>query len=245
MIKITNLTVSVDQKLVLKSINLEVSPGTVHVLMGRNGSGKSTLAHVLMGHPFYPLSSGTIHFNGNDISHMPIDKRAQEGIFLAFQNPIEIPGVTVFAFLKEAYAAITKKVVSIKEFQQLLFEQMDLLQIDHAFAYRDLNVGFSGGEKKRLELLQLLILRPKLAILDEIDSGLDVDAIKVVGQGLQVACAVNPSMSIILITHYPRLLAHLEPDTVHIMSNGTLIARGDANLAHAIEQRGYDVVEGA
>jgi Fe-S cluster assembly ATP-binding protein len=243
MLSINNLCVSVDQKLILKSVSLSVNEGEIHALMGPNGSGKSTLAYTLMGHPGYSISAGSMQLSGQDIIPLSIDKRAQAGIFLAFQNPLEIPGVTVFTFLKEAYNAVSKKGIPTKEFQQLLFEQMDIAQIDHAFAYRNLNAGFSGGEKKRLELLQLLILKPKLAILDEIDSGLDVDAIKVVAQGLQAARMANGSMSIIIITHYPRLLVHIQPDRVHVMNNGNLIARGAADLAQVIEQRGYDAFQ--
>lgn len=240
MLTIKNLFVSIDQKGILKSINLEMMPGSVHALMGPNGSGKSTLAYALMGHPAYTITAGSIECNGADITHLPIDKRAQAGIFLAFQSPLEIPGVTVFNFLREANAAITKKIISTKEFQQILFEQMDILNIDHAFAYRNLNAGFSGGEKKRLELLQLLVLKPQIAILDELDSGLDVDAIKIVAAGLQAARAANPSMAIIMITHYPRLLNSIHPDFVHIMNHGTIVQTGAAELAHLIEQRGYD-----
>ncbi len=241
MFKITDLSVSIDQKPVLKSINLEIKPGEIHALMGPNGSGKSTLASTILGHPGYRITHGSIQLNDQDITGLSIDKRAHAGIFLAFQNPLEIPGVTVFNFLKEAHYAITKKAVAMKEFQQILFEQMDILSIDHAFAYRDLNAGFSGGEKKRLELLQLLVLKPHFAILDEIDSGLDVDAIKIVAAGLQAARLANPRMSLLIITHYPRLFTTIEPDVVHIIHNGTLIQQGPASLAHTIEQRGYSV----
>jgi Fe-S cluster assembly ATP-binding protein len=243
MLIIKNLCVSIDQKPILKAINFDIKPGEIHALMGPNGSGKSTLAYTLMGHPAYVVSSGSVHLNNQELMGLSIDKRAQAGIFLAFQNPLEIPGVTVFTFLKEAHCAITKKALSPKEFQQLLFEQMDILQIDHAFAYRNLNAGFSGGEKKRLELLQLLVLKPQVAILDEIDSGLDVDAIKIVAQGLQAAREQNSSMSLIIITHYPRLLTFIQPDVVHFLFFGTIIAQGPANLAHTIEQRGYDAIQ--
>ena len=242
MFKVTNLSASVDQKPILKSINLEIQPATIHALMGPNGSGKSTLAYTLMGHPSYAISGGSIELNGHDITHLSIDKRAQAGLFLAFQSPMEIPGVTVLNFLKEAHHAITKKTISAKDFQQLIFEQMDILGMDHAFVYRNLNAGFSGGEKKRLELLQLLVLKPAVAILDEIDSGLDVDAIKIVANGLHKARTANPRMSIIIITHYPRLLTYIQPDLVHIISGGTIIQQGQAPLAYAIEQRGYDAI---
>ena len=241
-LNIRNLAVSIGQKPVLQSIDLEVLPGSVHALMGPNGSGKSTLAYALMGHPAYTIMAGSIEFNGADITALSIDKRAQAGIFLAFQNPLEIPGVTVFNFLKEAHAAIAKKLMPAKEFQQFLFEKMDILNIDHAFAYRNLNAGFSGGEKKRLELLQLLVLKPAVAILDELDSGLDVDAIKIVAAGLHAARIANPTLCIIMITHYPRLLSYIQPDWVHIMHNGTIVQTGAAALAQLIEQRGYDAI---
>lgn len=240
MLKITNLFVSIAEKQVLKDINLHIEPSSVHAIMGPNGSGKSTLAYTLMGHPLYAIISGSIQFKGADISSLSIDKRAQMGIFLAFQNPLEIPGVTVFNFFKEAHAAITKKIIPVKEFQQFLFEQMDILNIDQAFAYRHLNAGFSGGEKKRLELLQLLMLKPQLAILDELDSGLDVDAIKIVAAGLQAARKENPRMSIIMITHYPRLLNYIIPDAVHVIQTGTIMQTGSAHLAQHIEQKGYE-----
>jgi Fe-S cluster assembly ATP-binding protein len=235
--------VLVDQKLIISAMNLEIEPGQIHVLMGPNGSGKSSLAHTLMGHPGYSITQGAIIFEGIDIASLSIDKRAQAGIFLAFQHPIEIPGLTVFNFLKEAYFAITKKMLSVKEFEQLVFEAMDVLHMDHSFAYRSLHTGFSGGEKKRLEVLQLLILKPKIAILDEIDSGLDVDAIKIVAHGLIMAKKTNPELSLILITHYPRLLSYMTPDYVHVMQNGTIVERGGASLAGRIEQEGYHAID--
>jgi Fe-S cluster assembly ATP-binding protein len=235
-----NLCVSVDDKHILNGISLEIAPGSVHCIMGPNGSGKSTFAQAIMGHPDYQITSGALYLNGVDITQLAVDKRAQAGIFLAFQHPYEIPGVTVFNFLKEAHAALTKHMVSVKEFQELLYAKMALLNMDLSFAQRALNCGFSGGEKKRLELLQLLVLCPKVAILDEIDSGLDVDAMKIVAQGLQVARQENPGLSIIIITHYPRLLSYIVPDHMHIMRKGSIIRSGSAALALAIEQRGYD-----
>lgn len=240
MLKITNLSVLVGQKPILNHINLEIEPGSVHVLMGPNGSGKSTLAAALMGHPDYEISQGSIILNGQEITHFALDKRAQAGIFLAFQNPLEIPGLTIFNFIKEAHYATTKKLLSISEFQGFLFEKMDILGMDHAIAYRNVNAGFSGGEKKRLEILQLLMLCPQVAILDEIDSGLDVDAIKIVAQGIQAARRLNPCMSILMITHYPRLLEHIKPDWVHVLGEGTIKHQGPLSLAYEIEQRGYD-----
>jgi len=240
MLKVSNLSVSVDGKPILNSLNFSFEPGSVHVLMGPNGSGKSTLAHTLMGHPQYQITQGAIHLNNNDLTQLAVDKRAQAGLFLAFQHPYEIPGVTVLSFLKEAHHACTKTVLPMKEFQDLLYAKMALLEIDIAFVHRALNCGFSGGEKKRLEILQMLILQPKVAILDEIDSGLDVDAVKIVAHGLQIARRENPYLSIIIITHYPRLLSYIEPDFVHVMHKGTIIDQGSAALAFAIEKRGYD-----
>lgn len=242
MLQIRNLSVSIDEKPIINSLNLSVPAGSVHAIMGLNGSGKSTLAFTLMGHPAYTITQGALALDGQIITDLSVEKRAQTGLFLAFQHPYEIPGVTVYNFLKEAYFAIHKKVVSTKEFQELLYSKMDLLQIDHGFAYRALNHGFSGGEKKRLELLQLLVLAPKLAILDEIDSGLDVDAIKIVAIGLKAARAQNPQMSIIIITHYPRLLSFITPDMVHVMNKGAIIQSGPPSLAFDIETRGYDAI---
>jgi Fe-S cluster assembly ATP-binding protein len=240
MIKISNLSVSIDQQKILHSLDLAIAPGSLHVLMGPNGSGKSTLAYALMGHPNYHVDVGQITFNGELLNDLGPDKRAQKGLFLAFQHPFEIPGVTVFNFIKQSCYALTGQPMPVQEFQKMLEEKMSLLGIDPTFAQRALNCGFSGGEKKRLELLQLLMLAPQVAILDEIDSGLDVDGIKIVAQALALARQENPLMSIIIITHYPRLLSYLEPDAIHVMHKGTLIQSGTKELAHLIEQRGYD-----
>jgi Fe-S cluster assembly ATP-binding protein len=241
---IRNLSVSIDAKPILHEVDLSLAPGSIHVIMGPNGSGKSTLAYALMGHPAYQVTQGSIIFNNQDLTSLPIDKRAQAGLFLAFQHPLEIPGVTVFNFLKEAHHAVIKKLLNAKEFQELLYVKMALLQIDSSFAQRPLNCGFSGGEKKRFELLQLLVLNPKIAILDEIDSGLDVDALKIVAQGLQKARQENPDLCLIVITHYPRMLTHLNVDYVHIMHKGRIIQSGSASLAAMIESRGYDAFNG-
>ncbi len=240
LIKISSLSVSIDQQKILHSLDLAIAPGSLHVLMGPNGSGKSTFAYALMGHPNYQIDAGQITFNGEDLNDLAPDKRAQKGLFLAFQHPFEIPGVTVFNFIKQSCYALTNQPLPVQEFQKTLDEKMGLLGIDKSFAQRALNCGFSGGEKKRLELLQLLMLKPKVAILDEIDSGLDVDGIKIVAQALTVARQEDPDMSIIIITHYPRLLCYLEPDAVHVMQKGTLIKTGTKELAQLIEQRGYD-----
>lgn len=241
-LKVINLSIRIDQKKIVSDLNLEIAHGSIHVIMGTNGSGKSTLAHALMGHPAYTITQGTITINGQDVTTLEADKRAQAGLFLSFQHPYEIPGVTVYNFIKEAYYARFKQSLDSKEFQNLLYKNMDLLGLDLAFAHRSLNYGFSGGEKKKLELLQLLMLSPKVAILDEIDSGLDVDAIKMVAQGLQVARAQNPELALIIITHYPRLLSYITPDVVHIIKNGTIQISGSYQLAQQIELRGYDAI---
>ncbi len=239
MLHINDLSVSVQQTEVIKNLFYAMSPGIVHVLMGPNGSGKSSLAYTLMGHPNYQNTSGTIRFFDTDITHLSPDKRARLGLFLAPQYPCEIPGLTVFNFMKESYYAL-HGVIDVAEFQKLLYEAMDILNIDHAFAYRNVHEGFSGGEKKRCELLQLLVLKPKLAILDEIDSGLDVDALKCVVRAIELVREHNQAMSILLITHYQHLLNYITPDAVHVMHAGNLVRSGDITLAHTIQRQGYE-----
>lgn len=238
-LQIKNLSIAVEDKTIIKNLTLSVEPGTVHALMGPNGSGKSTLAYALMGHPRYEITSGTVLLNNHDLLSMPVDKRAQAGLFLVFQYPHALPGVTVFAFLKEAYDAIHAP-IDVAEFERMLNKVMDTLHIDFSFAYRYLNDGFSGGEKKRFEILQMLILKPTLVIIDEVDSGLDIDALKLVADGINMAKKSNPEMSIILITHYQRILEYLVPDFVHVLCDGELVQSGDASLVTVIEQKGYD-----
>lgn len=228
-----------DQKPILNGLSLEVQPGSVHALMGPNGSGKSTLAHSLLGHPDYEVKSGTMEYKDLNLVDLSIEQRAQQGVFLAFQHPIEIPGVSVFDFLRESHIALTKKTLSVKEFQELLYQKLDMVGLDHSFAYRPLNVGFSGGEKKRLEILQLLLFAPTLAILDEIDSGLDVDAIRIVSHGLNKAREENPNMALIIISHYANLYHYINTDRVHVMGKGKVIQSGGYELALAIQSRGY------
>lgn len=237
---IENISVSVDQKPIVHEFSLHIEPGEFHVLMGPNGSGKSSLAYALMGHPAYTIDRGTVALQGEPIEHLSPDKRAQKGLFLAFQHPSEIPGVTVFNFIKQAYVTRNQATMNHQEFEQRLFEAMDFLRIDRSFAYRGLNCGFSGGEKKRVELLQLLMLNPTIAILDEIDSGLDVDGIKIVAEALHSVRKNNPQMSALIITHYPRLLAYFNPDQVHIIAQGKHIKSGTRLLADEIEHKGYD-----
>jgi Fe-S cluster assembly ATP-binding protein len=208
--------------------------------MGPNGSGKSSLANALMGHPAYTVSAGKIFFDNKDITNSAIHERARQGLFLSFQHPCEIPGVSIASFLREAYTAISRETISPLDFESLLSHRCMQLGIDKAFTNRAVNVGFSGGEKKRFELLQLLLLKPKVAILDEIDSGLDVDSLKVVAQGIAIARQENPDLAILLITHYQRILDYIVPDYVHILCQGRIIQSGDASLARHIEVRGYD-----
>lgn len=240
MLKIENLSVTVLELPILHAVSLAMAPGTTHVIMGPNGSGKSTLAYALMGHPRYAITQGSLTLGDAEFTHMPVHKRAQAGFFLAFQQPLEIPGVSLFSLLKEAYSAHLGKPISVKEFQTVLYEKMALLELEPALAQRAVNEGFSGGEKKRLEILQMLLLNPKVAILDEIDSGLDVDAIKIVARGIQTVRSLNPSLILILITHYPRILQHITADTVHILMNGAIVKSGSSELAHEIERGGYD-----
>lgn len=240
MLHIKNLCVEIAGKQILQNINLAVDPGTIHALMGPNGSGKSTLSLCLMGHPAYTITSGSADLNAHDLNALTPDKRAQAGLFLSFQQPYTLPGVRAHTFLLEAYRAITGTMISVPDFKKLLDTEMERLSIDPAFAYRDVNDGFSGGEKKKFELLQLVLLKPKLAILDEIDSGLDIDALKIVAKGIAYAREQNPTMSIIIITHYHRILQQVIPDYVHIMNSGTLVASGDAQLIQGLDLKGYD-----
>lgn len=240
MIKIENLSVSVDEKSILHNLSIQMAPGTIHVLMGPNGSGKSTLAQTLMGHPRYHVTQGSISLSDREYTAASPDARARAGFFLAFQQPLEIPGVSLFTLLKEAHRAVSQQEMSVKAFQELLQEKMAVLQIEDSFAKRPLNEGCSGGEKKRIEILQMLMLNPQFVILDEIDSGLDVDAVKIVAQGIHKMRELNPSVSLLIITHYPRILQYITPDYVHILMNGTIVKSGDSSLVQRVEQRGYD-----
>jgi len=236
---IKNISVTVENSHVIKQLSLSINPGEIHVIMGPNGCGKSSMAYALMGHPRYLLSKGEITAFGKDITQLSPDKRAKLGMFLAFQYPYEIPGATVFSVLKESYVAITGKLVSMAKFSEILYKNMDLLQIDHDFAFRNLNDGFSGGEKKKFEILQMLVLQPRLVILDEIDSGLDIDSLRIVSQALLHAKKENPQMSFIIITHHLNILKHIRPDFVSIMHNGEIVDSGDFSLAKEIEAKGY------
>lgn len=243
---IRNLHVSIEGKEILKGVNLTVEQGTVHTIMGPNGTGKSTLAYTLMGHPFYEVTGGEALFKGQNILELEPDERSRLGVFLAFQYPVSIPGVTVANFLRTALNARRKaanpedKGMPIPEFRKMLKEKMDLLRMDTSFAGRYLNEGFSGGEKKRAEILQMAALKPEIAILDETDSGLDIDALRIVSDG--VNALRGPELGVLLITHYQRILNYIKPDFVHVMLDGRIVESGGADLALHLEEHGYDWV---
>lgn len=243
-LEIRNLKVNIGDKEILKGVNLVVKQGEVHALMGPNGTGKSTLAYALMGHPNYTVTEGEVWFKGQNILELEPDKRSHLGVFLAFQYPVAIPGVTLANFLRTAINSHRKglnpqdKGISIPEFRKMLKEKMDLLEMDHVFAGRYLNDGFSGGEKKRAEVLQMAALRPEIAIMDETDSGLDIDALRIVSQG--VNALRGPELGILVITHYQRILNYIKPDFVHILLDGRIVETGGAELALRLEEQGYD-----
>ncbi len=243
-LRISGLHCSVDGNEILKGIDLTIEPGKVHALMGPNGSGKSTLAFSLTGHPKYDVTGGSATLNGEDLLALPADKRARAGLFLSFQYPAAIPGVKVPNFLFAARQAERPGELTPAKFRALLLEKMDILGMDPSFLGRYLNDGFSGGEKKRLEMLQMAVLAPKYAILDETDSGLDVDALKDVGESVKGlrGSEEGKNTGFLIITHYPRILQHIEPDVVHVMIDGRIVKTGDAQLAHRIEREGYDVI---
>lgn len=245
MLEIKDLRVSVNDKEILKGINLTVRPGEVHAIMGPNGSGKSTLSSVLAGKEEYEVTSGSILFEGQDLLEMEVDARAHAGVFLAFQYPVEIPGVTNATFLKSAInsvrAARGEAELSPVEVLKMIREKAKMLEIDEKFLKRSLNEGFSGGEKKRNEMLQMALLDPKLGILDETDSGLDIDALKIVSDAVNQLR--DPKRSFIVITHYQRLLNHIVPDFVHVLYEGKIVKSGDKTLALKLEEEGYDWVK--
>ncbi|MCF6182504.1 Fe-S cluster assembly ATPase SufC [Lutibacter sp.] len=242
MLKVTNLHASINDKEILKGINLEINPGEVHAIMGPNGSGKSTLAAVIAGKEEYVVTEGSVTLDGEDLKDLAPEERAHKGIFLSFQYPIEIPGVTVTNFIKTAINETRKanglEELPAKEMLKLIREKSDLLEIDRKFLSRSLNEGFSGGEKKRNEIFQMAMLEPKLAILDETDSGLDIDALKVVAKGVNKL--KNKKNAVVLITHYQRLLDYIVPDFVHVLYNGKIVKSGGKELAHELEKKGYD-----
>jgi Fe-S cluster assembly ATP-binding protein len=245
MLKIENLHVSVADKPILKGINLDIKAGEVHAIMGPNGSGKSTLSHVLSGKSGYEITQGSVTYQDKDLTDMPPEIRAREGIFLAFQYPVEIPGVSNIYLLKAALNAIRKHhgqpEVDAMDFLTLVKHKVKLLEMDEKFLYRAVNEGFSGGEKKRNEILQMAILEPKLCILDETDSGLDIDALKVVADG--VNSLRSPDRAFVMITHYQRLLDYIKPDFVHVLAHGQIVKSGGPELALELEEKGYSWVE--
>ena len=235
---IEDLHVNVEGKEILKGVNLSINRGEVHALMGPNGSGKSTLANALMGHPRYQVTSGRVLLNGEDILPLSADKRARRGMFLAFQYPLEIPGVKVRHFLRMAVKAAKSQEPSVTDFRKQLFDKMAMLEMDRSFAERYLNEGFSGGEKKRNEILQLAMLEPAIAILDETDSGLDIDALRIVSGGINKLA--GPDRAMLLITHYQRILSYVEPHFVHVLFDGRVVRSGGKELALELEAKGYD-----
>src|SRR5437763_1650256 len=238
--QIERLRVAVEGQELLKGVDLTVLPGEVHALMGPNGSGKSTLANSLLGNPDYQVTGGRILFRGDDITSWPTDVRGKSGMFLAFQYPQEIPGVSVINFLRQALSARKGLDLSILELRLAIMEWMKRLDMDPAFGDRYLNEGFSGGEKKRNEILQMAILEPDFAVLDETDSGLDIDALKVVAKGVQEVRTDRPELGVLLITHYQRILSYLQPDRVHVLIDGRIVESGGPELAERLEQEGYE-----
>jgi Fe-S cluster assembly ATP-binding protein len=243
-LEIKNLHVGIEGKEIVKGLNLTINPGEIHAIMGPNGTGKSTLSYALMGHPLYEVTEGEVWFKGQNILELEPDERSRLGIFLAFQYPVAIPGVTVANFLRSAINARRRaenpedKGIPIPEFRKMLKSKMEMLKMDQAFAGRYLNDGFSGGEKKRAEILQMATLQPNIAILDETDSGLDIDALRVVADG--VNALMNNEMGVLVITHYQRLLNYIKPHFVHVMMNGRIVESGGPDLALHLEEHGYD-----
>lgn len=245
-LEIKNLHVSIEDKEILKGLSLTINQGEVHAIMGPNGTGKSTLAYTLMGHPNYTVTAGEVIFKGQNVLELEPDERSRAGIFLAFQYPVAIPGVTVANFLRTAVNARRRAVnpedkgMPIPEFRKMLKEKMSMLKMDQAFAGRYLNDGFSGGEKKRAEILQMATLKPEIAILDETDSGLDIDALRIVAEGVNALS--GPELGVLVITHYQRLLNYIKPQFVHIMLDGRIVESGGPDLALHLEDQGYDWV---
>ena len=237
-LEIHDLHATVEGKAILKGIDLTVSQGEIHALMGPNGSGKSTLANVLMGRPGYVVTQGEVRFRGEDVLALTPDQRAQRGLFLAFQYPTEVPGVSVVNFLRTAYKAVKGEEISALAFRKHMKEKMSLLGVEDSMVQRYVNQGFSGGEKKRNEVLQLAVLEPELAILDETDSGLDIDSLREVATG--VAQLAGPDLGVLIITHYQRILNYITPDRVHVMMAGRIVKTGGPELAHELEQKGYE-----
>ena len=249
-LEIKDLHATIEGKEILKGVDFNVKQGQIHAVMGPNGSGKSTLASTIMGHPKFKVTKGDILFDSTSILTLAPDARARKGLFLAFQYPYEVPGVSLSTFLRQAYNAVKQggkkgdlgqEMLSVLDFRKLLKEKLKLLDMDESFATRYLNEGFSGGEKKRCEILQLAILQPKIAVLDETDSGLDIDSVKIVAEGVNKL--VGPEMGVAIITHYQRILRYIKPDFVHILLDGRMVKSGGPELADALEEKGYDWVK--
>ena len=243
LLKIENLhaVIAEDGTEILRGVDLRIGAGEIHAIMGPNGSGKSTLSKVLSGHPSYEVTEGEVWFRGENLLELEVDERARAGIFLAFQYPVEIPGVSIANFMRTSVQANSPgEEVDIFDFQDALVDRMQLLEMEPVFAERSVNEGFSGGEKKRNEILQLAMLKPALAVLDETDSGLDIDALKIVSQAVNALHAERPEMSILLITHYQRILDYIKPDHVHVMVSGRIVRSGGPELAHELEAGGYE-----
>ena len=239
LLDVQNISVSVEDKQVIKNLSLQINAGEVHVLMGPNGAGKSTLGNVLMGNPVYELTDGKIFFDGSDITEESVDKRAKAGIFLSFQNPLEIQGISLETFIRSALQQKTGERVKLFQFQKELQANMKLLNMADSYAKRDLNVGFSGGERKKSEILQLLMLKPKFAILDDTDSGLDVDAVRTVSKGIE-EYQKTQNGGLLIITHSTRILESLKVDYVHILVHGSIVKTGDSSLIDEINENGFD-----
>lgn len=242
LLQIEDLHVEVEGKHILRGVNLAVNAGEVHALMGRNGSGKSTLSYTLMGHPRYHVTRGRVIYRGKNLLEMPVDERARSGMYLAFQYPVAIPGVSVSNFLRAAVKARRGQDVPVKEFRKELKEKMAKLGVTDSFLSRYINEGFSGGEKKRLEILQMALLKPDFALLDETDSGLDIDALKVVAEGINSLS--TKENAVLLITHYQRILDYVTPQFVHVMNDGQIIRSGGSELAKELEAKGYEWITG-
>ena len=241
LLTVKNLHVNVEDKEILHGVDLTINKGETHVLMGPNGTGKSTLGYALMGNPRYQITEGEIWFQGENITEEAVNERAKNGIFLSFQNPLEVPGVTLSAFIRRALEQKTGKRIRLWDFKKELARTMEILQMDPSYAERDLNVGFSGGEKKKAEILQLLMLKPSLAILDETDSGLDVDAVRTVSRGIE-EYQKNCDGGLLIITHSTRILEYLSVDDTHVMVEGKIVKTGDASLVDEINEKGFKEV---
>ena len=239
LLEIKDLSVAIDGSPILKGINLNIGKGETHVLMGPNGAGKSTLGNALMGNPLYEITGGSIYFNGLDMKIEPADKRARAGMFMSFQNPLEVPGITVSSFIRNAIVQKTGEKIKFSEYRKELAANMEILNFDTPYKDRDLNVGFSGGEKKKAEILQLLMLKPKFAILDETDSGLDVDAVRTVSAGIE-EYQKNEDGALLIITHSTKILESLHVDYTHVLVRGEIVADGDASLVEEINENGFE-----